>query len=80
MTYCVAMALQDGLVFASDSRTNAGVDQIATYRKLHKFVVDDERVIIFPSLRFSNGTRESQCDSPCRRMRMQPARGKWPSG
>jgi putative proteasome-type protease len=49
MTYCVAMALQDGLVFASDSRTNAGVDQIATYRKLHKFVVDDERVIIILS-------------------------------
>ncbi|MGB2058613.1 MAG: peptidase [Alcanivorax sp.] len=49
MTYCVAMALQDGLVFASDSRTNAGVDQIATYRKLHKFAVDDERVIIILS-------------------------------
>ena len=36
-------------MFASDSRTNAGVDQIATYRKLHKFVVDDERVIIILS-------------------------------
>ncbi|MED5432771.1 MAG: peptidase, partial [Pseudomonadota bacterium] len=49
MTYCVAMALQDGLVFAADSRTNAGVDQIATYRKLHKFRVDDERLIVILS-------------------------------
>ncbi|EKF75063.1 proteasome-type protease [Alcanivorax hongdengensis A-11-3] len=49
MTYCVAMALKDGLVFAADSRTNAGVDQIATYRKLHKFTVDGERVIILLS-------------------------------
>ena len=31
MTYCVAMCLADGLVFASDSRTNAGVDHIATF-------------------------------------------------
>lgn len=46
MTYCVAMALKDGLVFAADSRTNAGVDQIATYRKLHKFVIPGERVIV----------------------------------
>ena len=37
MTYCVAMCLQDGMVFASDSRTNAGVDHIATFRKLHLF-------------------------------------------
>ncbi len=34
MTYCVAMCLADGLVFASDSRTNAGVDHIATFKKL----------------------------------------------
>lgn len=32
MTYCVAMCLSDGLVFASDSRTNAGVDHIATFK------------------------------------------------
>ncbi len=46
MTYCVAMALEDGLVFAADSRTNAGVDQIATVRKLHRFTVDGERVLV----------------------------------
>jgi hypothetical protein len=34
MTYCVAIKLKAGLVFLSDSRTNAGVDQISTFRKM----------------------------------------------
>ncbi|HYM47761.1 MAG TPA: peptidase, partial [Burkholderiaceae bacterium] len=34
MTYCVAMRLDAGLVFLADSRTNAGVDQISTFRKM----------------------------------------------
>lgn len=46
MTYCVAMRLEEGLVFVSDSRTNAGVDHIATFRKLHRFAVAGERIII----------------------------------
>ncbi|GGP24004.1 proteasome-type protease [Silvimonas iriomotensis] len=46
MTYCVAMRLKDGLLFASDSRTNAGVDHIATFRKMHVFEVPGERTII----------------------------------
>lgn len=37
MTYCVAMNLREGMVFVSDSRTNAGVDQIATFRKTQLF-------------------------------------------
>src|SRR5712672_3368441 len=37
MTYCVAMRLDAGLVFLSDSRTNAGVDQIGTFRKMTVF-------------------------------------------
>ena len=37
MTYCVAVTLHAGLVFASDSRTNAGVDQVSTYSKMHVF-------------------------------------------
>jgi len=37
MTYCVGMRVQEGLLFASDSRTNAGVDHIATFRKMHQF-------------------------------------------
>ncbi|MBA4263384.1 MAG: peptidase, partial [Comamonadaceae bacterium] len=34
MTYCVAVKLKAGLVFLSDSRTNAGLDQISTFRKM----------------------------------------------
>ena len=49
MTYCVAMCLSDGLVFASDSRTNAGVDHIATFKKLHVFHQDGERVMVLQS-------------------------------
>ena len=46
MTYCVAMRLQEGLVFVSDSRTNAGVDHIAVFRKLHVFGLEGERVLV----------------------------------
>ncbi|MCH1997587.1 peptidase, partial [Achromobacter xylosoxidans] len=37
MTYCVAARLDAGLVFLSDSRTNAGVDQISVFRKMTVF-------------------------------------------
>ena len=46
MTYCVAMSLDAGLLFASDSRTNAGVDQIARFSKMRVFRKDGERVIV----------------------------------
>ena len=49
MTYCVAMRLADGLVFASDSRTNAGVDHIATFRKLNVFHQPGERLLVLQS-------------------------------
>ena len=43
MTYCVAIRLQTGMVFASDTRTNAGIDHISTFRKLYQFGVEGER-------------------------------------
>lgn len=49
MTYCVALKLNAGLVFASDSRTNAGVDQIACFKKMRTFVNIGERVIVILS-------------------------------
>jgi putative proteasome-type protease len=49
MTYCVAMALDAGMIFASDSRTNAGVDQIARFSKMRAFVRDGDRVIVMLS-------------------------------
>ncbi|MEP6607213.1 MAG: proteasome-type protease [Burkholderiaceae bacterium] len=46
MTYCVAMRLDAGIVFLSDSRTNAGVDQISTFRKMTVFENPGERVLV----------------------------------
>ncbi|MDD2760040.1 MAG: proteasome-type protease [Methylomonas sp.] len=46
MTYCVALKLNAGLVFASDSRTNAGVDQIACFKKMRIFERAGDRVIV----------------------------------
>ena len=46
MTYCVGVRNQHGLVFLADSRTNAGLDQISTFRKLHLFEIAGERVIV----------------------------------
>ncbi|WP_050927962.1 proteasome-type protease [Aestuariivita boseongensis] len=45
MTYCVGMRLNQGLVFMSDTRTNAGLDNIATAKKMHTWQVPGERVI-----------------------------------
>jgi putative proteasome-type protease len=49
MTYCVAMALDAGMIFASDSRTNAGVDHIARFSKMRVFVREGDRVIVILS-------------------------------
>jgi putative proteasome-type protease len=49
MTYCVAMRLDAGLVLLSDSRTNAGVDQISTFRKMSVYENPGERVIVLMS-------------------------------
>jgi putative proteasome-type protease len=46
MTYCVAINLEAGLVFASDSRTNAGVDNIARFEKMRVFSKDGDRTIV----------------------------------
>lgn len=45
MTYCVGMKLDAGLVFMSDTRTNSGVDNISTFRKMHSFEKPGERHI-----------------------------------
>jgi putative proteasome-type protease len=49
MTYCVGMLLDAGLVFLADSRTNAGVDQISTFRKVTVFERPGERVMVLLS-------------------------------
>jgi len=49
MTYCVGMLLDAGLVCLSDSRTNAGVDHINTFRKMNVFERPGERVLVLMS-------------------------------
>ena len=49
MTYCVAIQVNDGLVFASDTRTSAGVDDIRTYSKMHVFEFPGERSLVLLS-------------------------------
>ena len=46
MTYCVGLLLDEGMVLLSDTRTNAGLDNIATYRKMFTFENGGERVIV----------------------------------
>lgn len=46
MTYAVSMSLDAGMIFASDSRTNAGVDHIARFSKMRVFKKDSERLIV----------------------------------
>lgn len=46
MTYCVGLKLNAGLVLLSDTRTNAGLDNISTYRKMFFFEEPGERVIV----------------------------------
>ena len=45
MTYCVGMMLERGLVLMSDTRTNSGVDNISTFRKMFHWEVPDDRII-----------------------------------
>ncbi len=45
MTYGVGMKLDHGLIFMSDTRTNAGVDNISTFTKMHQWTVPGERVV-----------------------------------
>lgn len=45
MTYCVGLRLHSGLIFMSDTRTSAGVDDISQVRKMHSWEVQGERVI-----------------------------------
>ena len=49
MTYCLGIMTHQGLVMASDSRTNAGYDQVNIYRKMHLFVREGEHVFILLS-------------------------------
>src|SRR3954453_11490260 len=49
MTYCIGIKLIDGLVFTADSRTNAGLDQISTFRKMMVYERPGDRFMVMLS-------------------------------
>ena len=65
MTYCVGMRLNAGLVFLADSRTNAGVDQVSTTRKLSVFENPGDRMMVLMTagnLSISQAVRQALSD------------------
>lgn len=46
MTYCIAASINEGLILVSDSRTNAGIDNVSTYGKMHPFATNSDRKIV----------------------------------
>ena len=49
MTYCCGILVRDGLVMIADTRTNAGVDNISTFRKLHVVIQPGQRIMAVAS-------------------------------
>ena len=49
VTYCLALRLDEGLIFLADTRTNAGVDNVGSYRKLHILRPGEDRVFVLQS-------------------------------
>lgn len=49
MTYCLAFRLNEGLIFLADTRTNAGVDNVSTFRKLHVLQPAPDRLFVLQS-------------------------------
>jgi putative proteasome-type protease len=46
MTYCIAAAIEEGLILVSDSRTNAGIDKVSAHGKMHAFATHDDRTMV----------------------------------
>jgi putative proteasome-type protease len=49
VTYCLALRLDEGLIFLADTRTNAGVDNVSNYRKLHVLRPAPDRIFVLES-------------------------------
>jgi putative proteasome-type protease len=62
MTYCCGILVRDGIVMVADTRTNAGLDNISTFRKLHVYTEPGDRVLALASsgnLSFSQSVRST---------------------
>ena len=57
MTYCVGVLLEDGIVMGSDSRTNAGLDDVASFCKMTAFERPGDRVLVLLSSGSLAGTQ-----------------------
>lgn len=73
MTYCAATLTEQGIVFASDSRTNAGIDQISSYSKMAVYETPDERVVVVLS---AGNLATTQSVNSLLRMRLSDGTGK----
>ena len=73
MTYCLALRLDEGLIFLSDTRTNAGVDNVGTYRKLHVL-----RPGAGPAVRAAVGRQPGHDPGGARPDRRRPRRARRP--
>jgi len=49
VTYCLALRLHEGMLFLADTRTNAGVDNVGTYRKMHVLQPAEDRIFVIES-------------------------------
>jgi putative proteasome-type protease len=83
MTYCVGMRLRDGIVIIADTRTNAGIDNISTYKKLHSLVDDGTSLVVAASAGslsvtqamlslLAEGLESGHADEPRRYVRNMP--------
>lgn len=73
MTYCLGLVLDQGLVLASDSRTNAGVDYVTTFSKLHVFTPAPDRIFVLLSA--GNLATTQEVLNRIRRDLKQPVKG-----
>ena len=61
MTYCVGILVEEGLVMIADTRTNAGLDNISSFRKLHLFEKPGSRVIAMAIILTWSSSHRSSC-------------------
>ena len=67
MTYCCGILVRDGLVMIADTRTNAGLDNVSTFRKLHVYPQPGERIMALASSGNLSLSQSVRCDADRRR-------------
>ena len=78
MTYCCGLLVREGLVMIADTRTNAGLDNISTFRKLHVFNRPGERIMAMRQRRQSVDQPVGAVDADRGPARSRPAASRKP--